>query len=95
MKRKAEGTHWEVGERTAAMVCEVLEEAKKDPVRKRWRVPKTIEGILWCDASSITTGIMIEIDGQVVEDAAWLKKRTDFSYNCDDTTSAPRIHQLL
>ena len=65
----------------AAVVQEVLEEIKKeDLVQGRWCNPKTTEGIVGCDASSITTGIMIEIDGQVVENAAWLRKSTDFSH---------------
>ena len=49
-------------------------------MRRRWCVLKTIEGIVWCDATSIATGIMIEIEGQVVEDAAWLRKRSNFSH---------------
>ena len=30
----------------------------------------TEEGVVWCDASSIATGVVLEIGGSEVEDAA-------------------------
>ena len=32
---------------------------------------------MWCDASSLALGVAVEIEGQIVEDAAWLRKRDD------------------
>ena len=37
-------------------------------------------GIIWCDASDIATGVLLEIDSQVVEDAAWLRKKDDCAH---------------
>ena len=37
-------------------------------------------GKVWCDASSIALGVIIQIAGTTVEDAAWLRKRDDFNH---------------
>ena len=39
-----------------------------------WHVPKKDSGVVWCDASSIALGLLLEINGCAVEDAAWLRK---------------------
>ena len=39
-------------------------------------MPKSSAGVVWCDASSIATGVLLEIGGVVAEDAAWLRKKT-------------------
>ena len=31
--------------------------------------------MVWCDASSIATGMVVEIGGSVAEDATWLRKK--------------------
>ena len=80
VKRVAEGVRWDdqVGERTVTMVKEMLGTVKgEDPVKGRWNVQRTEEGVVWCDASSIATGVVLEIGGSEVEDAAWLRKRDD------------------
>ena len=33
--------------------------------------------IIWCDASLIGLGVVLQMDGVVVEDAAWLRKKED------------------
>ena len=38
------------------------------------------QGLVWCDASSIGIGVVVEIGSRVVEDAAWLRKADDFSH---------------
>lgn len=38
-------------------------------------VPDTKKGIMWCDASSMALGVILEIEGVKVEDAAWLRKK--------------------
>lgn len=83
IKRKAEGTRWDdyVGERAMVMMGEVMERVKKeDPVKGRWTVPKRGDAVVWCDASSIAMGVLLEVDGQGVEDAAWLRKKDDCSH---------------
>ena len=49
-------------------------------MREGWHAPKSMRGVvsLWCDASSIVAGVILEIDGTEVEDAAWLRKKGDF-----------------
>ena len=51
-----------------------------DPVRGVWHVPKSEQGVIWCDASSLAIGVMLEMNGCVVEDAAWLRKKDDYSH---------------
>lgn len=83
VKRTAEGSGWDdyVGDRTVAMVREMLDCVRRDdPVRGSWAVPKASNGVIWCDASSIAMGVLVEIGKIVVEDAAWLRKKTDFSH---------------
>ena len=83
VKRTAEGSSWDdyVGDRTIAMVREMLDRVKRDdPVKGSWAVPKTSSGLIWCDASSIAMGVLVEKDNMVVEDAAWLRKKTDFNH---------------
>ena len=36
--------------------------------------------MVWCDASSIALGAVVEINGITVEDAAWLRKKDDHSH---------------
>ena len=83
VKRTAEGSGWNdyVGDRTVAIVREMLDRVKRDdPVKGSWAVPKTSSGVIWCDASSIAMGVLIEKGKTVVEDAAWLRKKTDFNH---------------
>ena len=47
---------------------------KEDPVIGHWVVADTNKGTVWCDASSLTVGVVLEIGGIIVEDAAWLCK---------------------
>ena len=38
-------------------------------MRGQWEVSSKI-GTVWCDASSLATGCALEVDGDIVEDAA-------------------------
>ena len=83
IKRRAAGSSWEdpVGSEALAMITEVVERVREDdPVRGRWHVPKTDHGTVWCDASSLAIGALLEVDGEIVEDAAWLRKRDDYGH---------------
>ena len=42
-----------------------------------WNVSETKSGTIWCDASSLASGVVVEIDGVIVEDQCWLKKNYD------------------
>jgi ribonuclease HI/transposase InsO family protein len=51
-----------------------------DPARGQWPVSNVKVGKIWCDASSIATGVCVQIDGEVVEDACWLRKENDVAH---------------
>lgn len=83
IKRNAEGTCWDddVGEHAMIMIKEVMEQVKKaDPVRGRWSVNTETGGSVWCDASSIAVGVLLEIGSEAVEDASWLRKKGDYNH---------------
>ena len=44
-----------------------------DPVHGSWLVDLTQEVVLWMEASSVAIGVVLEVGGEVVEDAAWLR----------------------
>eukprot|EP00795_Rhopilema_esculentum_P006916 gene6916-12529_t len=77
VKRQAcsQGTRWEdfAGEETVEMLRDILERVdKENPVTGVWHVPKSI---VWCDASFLALGVLLEINGDIVEDTAWLRKK--------------------
>ncbi|XP_076055165.1 uncharacterized protein LOC143033558 [Oratosquilla oratoria] len=41
---------------------------------------RTSHGVVWCDASSIATGAVLEIGDVVVEDGAWQRKKDDYHH---------------
>jgi len=77
LKRAANGGGWK--ERLDFHVVEIAKKLEKrlereDPVTGRWYVLNCRRGRVWCDASSLATGISVEIGGEVVEDATWICK---------------------
>ena len=46
----------------------------EDPVKGVWEVNGGEGGVAWCDASSLSVGCCLQIDGHVVEDCAWLRR---------------------
>ena len=83
IKRAAVGVSWddEVGDRARNLLTEVRERMKADdPVKGAWTVPSDEMGTVWCDASGLATGAVLEIGGVVVEDRAWLRKSDDFNH---------------
>lgn len=44
----------------------------RDPAQGRWDVPGD-EARVWVDASSLAIGVVLEVQGAVVEDASWLR----------------------
>ncbi|XP_005105723.1 uncharacterized protein LOC101847362 [Aplysia californica] len=83
IKRRANGTNWEeiVDDEVEKMLKEMLSRlTNEDPVKGKWYVPKATKGTVWCDASSIGYGVLLEVNGNAVEDAAWLRKPSDFDH---------------
>ena len=57
-----------------AMLQELLSRVSEaDPAKGKWDV----QGTVWVDASSLATGIVLEVAGDVVEDASWLRHKSD------------------
>jgi len=79
MKRLSEG-NWEdkVGDEIIEKVKWVMRRVEEaDPCKGEWFINNCEEGILWCDASSIAIGVLLEVKGQTIEDASWLRKTDD------------------
>ena len=51
-----------------------------DPAKGDWEVSKDAPVIVWSDASSLATGVVVEIDKNIVEDAAWLRPKSDTAH---------------
>ena len=54
---------------------EIVEVRQQDLVRGKWHVPKSEKGIKGCNVSSMVTGVSM-----VVEDVAWLKKKSGYNH---------------
>ena len=54
--------------------------SSEDPVKGKLYVPKSGKGTVWCDASNIGLGALLEVDGYAIEDTAWLRKSSDFDH---------------
>lgn len=83
IKRMSGGKSWQdpIGANAQEMLEDLLERVRvADPVRGKWSPgPSSTwkEVNIWCDASSVALGAVLEIDGAVVEDAAWLRGKRD------------------
>ena len=83
IKRQTGSDCWEspVNKEVIGMMQEVIARVNEDdPVKGKWHVGNGEEGVIWCDASSLALGIVLEIGGVTVEDAAWLRKKNDCSH---------------
>ena len=85
MKRKANAltSTWEemiYDESLRAMLEDTVQRVERnDPGKGRWDVVGE-EATVWVDASSLALGIVIEVDGNVVEDASWLRSEDSSSH---------------
>lgn len=51
-----------------------------DPVKGRWLVSPDAPINVWVDASSLAVGVALEIEGDIVEDATWLRPKDDSAH---------------
>jgi hypothetical protein len=80
VKRQAGDIDWGdvIPSNVVTMLKEIVNRVNtNDPVKGKWTVRNTNCCKVWCDASSIAIGASIEVDGQIIEDAAWLRKTDD------------------
>ena len=83
VKRHASGAAWTdyVGDATRDKLSEIVKEVQKsDPVKGKWGVPLSCAGVVWCDASDLALGVVVEIGGVIVEDSSWLRKKDDYNH---------------
>lgn len=80
VKRLTNDVGWddEVPERPFLLAREILDSAeRKDPVGGVWRVPADGKSEIWCDASNLAVGCCLTVDGEVIEDASWIRREDD------------------
>ena len=96
VKRLCEGDNgsWEapIGQEAAKRANEIRERiACHDPVRGFWTVRPGRNFTVWCDASSLAMGTVMERDGRVIEVMAWLRKKdTALHINVAELTAVVR-----
>ncbi|KAK4319771.1 hypothetical protein Pmani_009323 [Petrolisthes manimaculis] len=62
-----------IGDELIILLEDIMDRVgKDDPVRGRWDVTGDVAKV-WVDASSLAMGAMIEVDGDIIEDATWLR----------------------
>ena len=83
LKRACVGSAWDdpAGGQAQSLLSDLLSRVLlDDPVRSRWHIPETHVCRVWCNASSLALGAVLEVRGEVVEDAAWLRKASDSAH---------------
>ncbi|XP_076056355.1 uncharacterized protein LOC143034304 [Oratosquilla oratoria] len=83
IKRRVGSKDWgeKVNEDTLTMIRDVVQRTMHDdPVRGQWNAPQQSHGVVWCDASSIATGAVLEIGNVIVEDGTWQRKKDDYHH---------------
>ena len=79
-KRICEGARWsdKVGREAMKVLGEIIHRVQdSDPVGGVWQVKQRQECEVWCDASSLALGVVVEVNGKCIEDGAWLRKVDD------------------
>ena len=76
IKRHSSTSTWDeemCDDSVRAMLEDCVRRVKQDdPAKGHWNVVGE-EATVWVDASSLALGVAIEVNGQVVEDASWLR----------------------
>jgi len=70
-----------VNEESINFIREVMDRiSNSDPVRGRWNVDMSRKCTIWCDASSIAIGCVLQIGDHVIEDGSWLRQENDCAH---------------
>ena len=83
IKRLTNDFNWEdnINPKLVLLLHELVNVIKKDnPVRGTWQLKNLSACTVWCDASSIATGVVLESENSVIEDASWLRKSDDANH---------------
>ena len=84
IKRHAAGSEWKdhVGQITEDRVREIMQRLQNsDPAGGTWSVQMKGKCLnVWCDASSVASGVVLECDGKRLEDGAWLRPKGDVDH---------------
>ena len=86
LKRLASVTeNWDAPVSSTVEACcvELAERLQvEDPVHGVWQVSCSPDSqwTVWCDASDVALGVVLEVDGQVIEDASWLRPQSDHKH---------------
>lgn len=76
------------------MMFETIDAVKRDdPAREDWCVDGR-ELNVWVDSSSLTTGVVLERRGTVLEDACWLQPENDAQHKFRRTGHHAERHNL-
>ena len=81
IKRCTNETEWDEPikvEYVIEMMRQVVDKVLKcDPAKGVWNVKPNASLTVWCDASSIAKGVVVMQGTQKIEDAAWLRPKSD------------------
>ena len=68
-----------------------------DPAKGQWLVDPVAPINVWVDASSIALGVVLEIEGHIVEDAAWMRPKNDSAHinRCELDAAVRGINMAL
>jgi len=71
-----------VSQNVLNMIDETMEMIRErgDPAKGGWLVNPSGEVTVWTDASSIALGVILCVDNNIIEDAAWLRRNKDSSH---------------
>ena len=83
VKRLTNEVAWDavVPQRPLELGEEIMKRVREnDPVRGRWGVYRDGRVQIWCDASNMAVGCCLTVNGEMVEDAAWMRKEDDCAH---------------
>ena len=80
----SDGVDWDAPV-SASTICRLRDAAELlknwgDPAKGDWLVDSEASINVWVDASSIAVGVVLEVSGSVIEDAAWLRPSNDSAH---------------